>query len=393
MNDGRVPSNPVAHVQSLNSDPDARWQRRPLSGEQFAALIESATNGPTIQCVGGPDRAMLYVLAAWTGYRRNELASLTLRSFDFQSNSPTVACRAGYSKRRRNDVVPLHDVVVERLQAWLGGRNDLDPAEPLFALRTESGGLRRTSKMMRLDLERAGIPYCDEDRLYADFHANRHTFISNLAKAGVTPKLAQSVARHSDVNLTMGVYSHVEVHEQAAAINALPAPPALSTKPLRNSLVNGLVNTTPESVAEKTVDHIVDQTSGFACPRLASDVAGEHSELRTENDQKPLPQQVLVNLCQQLASYDASSGGGTRTPDTRIMIPEPDIHKCSHSKDLRDVTICGCTTGCTSECQELARVVRAWPDLSDDYRSAILAIVHAGDLVQLVQAQSNAISS
>jgi len=53
IKDGRVPSNPVAHLQSLNSDPDIRWQRRPLSGEQFAALIESAMNGPPIQCMGG----------------------------------------------------------------------------------------------------------------------------------------------------------------------------------------------------------------------------------------------------------------------------------------------------------------------------------------------------
>ena len=63
--------------------------------------------------------------------------------------------------------------------------------------------------------------------MYADFHANRHTFITNLARAGVHPKLAQSMARHSDVNLTMGIYSHVEVAQQADAINTLPAPPSL----------------------------------------------------------------------------------------------------------------------------------------------------------------------
>lgn len=79
--------------------------------------------------------------------------------------------------------------------------------------------------MMKLDLERAGISYCDEDGLYADFHANRHTFISNLAKAGVSPKIAQSIARHNDVNLTLNVYSHMGISEQAAAIRSLASPP------------------------------------------------------------------------------------------------------------------------------------------------------------------------
>ena len=72
------------------------------------------------------------------------------------------------------------------------------------------------------------LEYRDEKGMYADFHANRHMFITNLAKAGVHPKLAQSMARHSDVNLTMGVYSHVDVAQQAIAINTLPAPPSLA---------------------------------------------------------------------------------------------------------------------------------------------------------------------
>jgi hypothetical protein len=79
--------------------------------------------------------------------------------------------------------------------------------------------------MMKLDLERAGLAYCNDDGLYADFHANRHTFISNLARAGVSPKMAQSIARHSDVNLTLNVYSHVGIGEQATAIQSLPGPP------------------------------------------------------------------------------------------------------------------------------------------------------------------------
>ena len=42
---------------------------------------------------------------------------------------------------------------------------------------------------------------------YPYFHALRHTFITNLARSGVHPKTAQSLARHSTITLTMDRYS------------------------------------------------------------------------------------------------------------------------------------------------------------------------------------------
>ena len=79
--------------------------------------------------------------------------------------------------------------------------------------------------MIKADLKRAEIPYVDEHGRYADFHALRHTFVSNLGKAGVPPKVTQSLARHSDINLTMNVYSHLELEEQFQAVKNLPALP------------------------------------------------------------------------------------------------------------------------------------------------------------------------
>ena len=241
--------NPVAFLQALNAQTDVRRQRRALSAEEFAALVAAADSGPPVQGMTGPDRAMLYILAAWTGYRRQELASLTRSSFKFTTDPPKVTVMAAYSKRRRQDVVPLHPEVATRLQSWLAEKKDLPATQPVFDLKASGGGLRRTSLMMKLDLERARdawieeaeknkkerkrreesdyLQYQDESGLYADFHANRHTFISNLAKSGVSPKVAQTMARHSDINLTMNVYSHVNMEEQAAAIRELPAPPKL----------------------------------------------------------------------------------------------------------------------------------------------------------------------
>ena len=43
-----------------------------------------------------------------------------------------------------------------------------------------------------------------------------------LAKAGVAPKVAMDLMRHSDVNLTMGLYSHTFLQDRADALEKLP---------------------------------------------------------------------------------------------------------------------------------------------------------------------------
>ncbi len=43
-----------------------------------------------------------------------------------------------------------------------------------------------------------------------------------MARAGVAPKVLMDIARHSDVNLTMGYYSHTLMADRAEALKSLP---------------------------------------------------------------------------------------------------------------------------------------------------------------------------
>jgi integrase len=81
--------------------------------------------------------------------------------------------------------------------------------------------------MLRGDLETAGIPYADEAGRVLDFHSTRHTFISRLAEGGVHPKMAQTLARHSSITLTMDFYTHLSIHDQTAALEKLPPLPLI----------------------------------------------------------------------------------------------------------------------------------------------------------------------
>jgi hypothetical protein len=55
-------------------------------------------SGPPIVCIPGVDRAMMYVLSAWTGYRKKEIGSLTMRSLRLDDDPPTATVAAAYSK-------------------------------------------------------------------------------------------------------------------------------------------------------------------------------------------------------------------------------------------------------------------------------------------------------
>lgn len=245
VRDHRSNTNPLTHLAPINIRIDRRHDRRPLSSDEFTRLLEAARGGEQVEGISGCDREMLYILAAWTGLRKGEIGSLTFNSLRLDDSPPTVTVGAAYSKHRREDVFVLHPELVEQLRKWLKTRKRLGTKTPLFLIsRCVPGGIeRKTSKMIERDLmvardkwlEEATIEeeqeerlksdflcYCNHDGRFADFHSLRHLFITRLGKAGIAPKMAQTLARHCDIRLTMGIYSHVTMQEQTTAIESLP---------------------------------------------------------------------------------------------------------------------------------------------------------------------------
>lgn len=211
----RTSDDTLSPLRLLNADVDRKRVRRALTADEVKKLIESTEkSGKRLRGLIARDRAMLYTLAAYTGLRASELASLKVTSFDIENGTVTV--EAGYSKRRRKDVLPLHASLVERLRPWLESKAKAK-VRTLFVT-----DIHHAADMMRSDLKRADIDYVDASGRYADFHSLRHTFISTLAKNGVHPSKAKELARHSTITLTMDVYSHVETDELREALGALP---------------------------------------------------------------------------------------------------------------------------------------------------------------------------
>ena len=221
VNSDRLGKGPFKTLSSVSEEADPnRRLRRHLLAEEFSQLIAAAEKGLEIESVPGPERAILYLVASWTGLRRKELSDLTLAHLSLKSDPPFVHIPAAVTKAKRDDQpIPLHPFVAGKLQEYLKHQ---EKGKPIFHLRTRRGRLRKTSKMMRLDCEAAGIPYVG-DLGVADFHSHRVAFVTNLCRTADF-STAVDLARHSDPKLTAKVYDRVRLENRTAAINGLFLP-------------------------------------------------------------------------------------------------------------------------------------------------------------------------
>lgn len=206
----RASESPIAHLVCINERTDRRRQRRVLEVAEIRRLLAATRASGTRYGLTGPQRALLYRVATETGMRANELRQLRVCDIDLENRC--VAVQAAYAKGRREDVLPLRPDTVEQLRDHL--REKL-PAAQAFKVPM------RTADMLRADLEEADIDYTVGSQVF-DFHALRHEAGSLLAANGVHPKVAQSLLRHSDINLTLSLYSHTLTGQEAEAIMSLP---------------------------------------------------------------------------------------------------------------------------------------------------------------------------
>jgi len=213
-----TPDDPLAGLRRMNAETDRRHKRRALTLDEFATLT-SVTQQSNKTYRGNDwrftptDRVMLYTIAAYTGLRASECGSLTKSSFNLETLTFTLD--ASVSKNRKASTLPLNVSLADKLRTWFATLE----RDTLFQGKWTKGGFG--GRMLKRDLKRSGIAYVDEKGRYADFHALRHTFISNLAKAGVHPSKAQRLARHSTITLTMNVYTSLDVDDLRDAVNAI----------------------------------------------------------------------------------------------------------------------------------------------------------------------------
>lgn len=76
---------------------------------------------------------------------------------------------------------------------------------------------------MPRDLAAAGIADKNCDGQIADFHALRHSYITEIVRAGASMKEAQTLARHSTPELTFLLYAHARLHDLERTLERMPS--------------------------------------------------------------------------------------------------------------------------------------------------------------------------
>jgi len=237
----RATADPLACLARFKDrETDIRHARRDLTPEELGRLLAAAKLSPkSIRNLTGEDRYFLYLAACATGFRAQELGSLTPESFALEGRPATVRVKSSCTKNRKEAVQPLPADVAEALRGYL---NKKPTEQPVWPGRWSAG---KAFTLMQADLAKARelwireaftnpaekmartasdfLAYRDRDGRYADFHALRHTYLTMLGKLGLSPREHQDLARHSTFAMTAR-YTHTRLTELGDAVQALALP-------------------------------------------------------------------------------------------------------------------------------------------------------------------------
>jgi integrase len=261
---GRIASNGLKIVPTLNEAKDRRRVRRALTEDELATLL-------AVSDVRRP----YYLFAYYTGLRVKAVKAAVWGDVDF--DDALIRVKVGNAKGKRDDIYqPLHPRLLQELKRMRSEVPSARASDPIFA------GIPLVKTFHR-DCKRAGIDRYDADGRQLDRHALRTTLGTHLARAGVLPQLAMKVMGHNDVQTTMKHYTALRLADTAKAMNALPsiepkgtAEPA-SLRATGTDPANGPLNPTGESTQQKR-QHVRQQLCGSDGSRPATTVTIANTE-------------------------------------------------------------------------------------------------------------------
>jgi integrase len=218
---GRATIDPLA-ILDVHATPaqQIKRRRRAMTPDEVTRLIESVRREDRHARSSGEERALIYELVACeTGFRADTVRQLRAGDFDMGAG-----CVTGRVKGGRELTLPLSESYTARLAPWL--------ATKLPDARAFPGLADKQFAVLVRDLAAAGIER-DTPSGRLDFHALRHTFLTNLGRGGADIRSLQKLAGHSDIRVTekyMGLRTVADLAAVKAAASVAPQSRRTSAK-------------------------------------------------------------------------------------------------------------------------------------------------------------------
>ncbi len=231
-------ANPFTQLPNADRKTDPRRPSRALTDDELQRLLKVACERPLNDALTirrgerrgelgakigdgererltdlGRERALIYKTLVLTGLRKNELASLTVGQFNYAPGGSFLTLKPKDEKNGKGSKIELTDDLADDLAGRVRGR----PSSAKL-LRLPSGLIC----ILDRDLKAAGIPKIDDRGNHVHLHAMRKTTCTMLNRAGVPARVAQKIMRHSDIRLTMEVYTDEGQLDVRSALDRMP---------------------------------------------------------------------------------------------------------------------------------------------------------------------------
>ncbi|CDD51767.1 putative uncharacterized protein [Firmicutes bacterium CAG:308] len=163
-------------------------------------------------------------LAYLQGLRLSEICALEKKDIDLDKMTININKKMNYKSLRKKDVSVSHEMKSKNSKAVLPISNELanilkewyqiNPYEKIICY--EDGNYMQPEIMtntIRQVFKKLGIK--------GRFHDLRHSFISNGEAKGITMMVMKDLARHSSINTTANIYTHIEESRKREAIEII----------------------------------------------------------------------------------------------------------------------------------------------------------------------------
>lgn len=166
--------------------------------------------------------AIAIEISFYTGLRISEVLALDKSDVDFENDIINVNKKLIYKGLKKDEfyathqmkskksksIIPLAPPLKQSLIEWF----QINPYERLLC---DLEGFYINPNVLSLSVKKIS------KKVNIDFHFHmlRHSFITTLVTSDIDVKTVQELARHSNINTTMSVYTHIQEKQKKDAIN------------------------------------------------------------------------------------------------------------------------------------------------------------------------------